>query len=111
MIDQKAAQLRQRAAVGCHIDAADEDARHIKAVGREMTAGATLRPDDVACARRLRQCLKDHTLPWIVRRDFDYRRAWNVSDGDAIVEVEGAGIFRRDLVALERGFGSISCSG
>src|SRR5436190_15266505 len=105
MIDQKAAQLRQRAAVGCHIDAADEDARHIKAVGREMTAGATLRPDDVACARRLRQCLKDHTLPWIVRRDFDYRRAWNVSDEDAIVEVEGAGILGAGVGTLDAGLG------
>ena len=51
----------------------------------------------------LLQRLEDHALPGIVRGHFNQRRARDVADDDAIVEIQGARILRSGEGMLDAG--------
>jgi hypothetical protein len=107
VIDDGAAQLRARPPGDVGEHAADQDTGHAKAVRGEMTREApvgALEPRGITQAGVLLQGLKDDALPRIVRRHLQERRARDVPDDDAIVEVQGARVRRVCERMLDAGF-------
>ena len=108
VIHDRATELRPRAAGRLGEHAAHEDAGHAETVRGEMARETAIRAHEArrrAQANFLRQRLEDHTLAWIVRRRFEHRRAGNVADNDAIVEVQRARVFRIREGMLDTGLG------